>query len=149
MNQNAIKAVVSVSEMCRQLNLSRSQYYLLAKKGVFHKPLYLESNKRPYFTASMVEDNLRVRDTSIGVNGEYVLFYQSRTEAKNDTKQKPKEKQKHKDLIASLKQLGLDATVDQVEQSISANFPRGIECVDQSNILRTVFRHLKNRNVSP
>jgi hypothetical protein len=148
MNQNAIKAVVSVSEMCRQLNLSRSQYYLLAKKGVFHKPLYLESNKRPYFTASMVEDNLRVRETSIGVNGEYVLFYQSRTEPNNDTKQKPKEKQKHKDLIASLKQLGLDTTVDQAEGAISANFPRGIEGIDQSNILRTVFRHLKNRNVS-
>ena len=148
MNQNLIKAVVSVSEMCRQLNLSRSQYYLLAKKGVFHKPLYPENNKRPYFTASMVEDNLKVRETSIGVNGEYVLFYQSRTEAKNDTKQKPKEKQKQKDLIASLKQLGLDTTVDQVEGAISANFPRGIEGIDQSNILRTVFRHLKNRNVS-
>jgi hypothetical protein len=148
MNQNAIKAVVSVSEMCRQLNLSRSQYYLLAKKGVFHKPLYLENNKRPYFTASMVEDNLKVRETSIGVNGEYVLFYQSRTEAKNDTKPKPKEKQKHKGLLASLKQLGLDTTIDQVEDAVSANFPRGIEGIDQSNILRTVFRHLKNRNVS-
>ncbi len=134
--------------MCRQLNLSRSQYYLLARKGVFHKPLYLESNKRPYFTASMVEDNLRVRETSIGVNGEYILFYQSRTEAKNDIKQNPRDKQKHKDLLASLKQLGLDTTLDQIENAISANFPRGIEGVDQSSILRTVFRHIKNRNVS-
>ena len=79
--ESPIKAAVSVSQMCRLFRppMSRSQFYRHAKRKTFHAPLYLASNKRPYFTASMVEDNVRARETGIGVNGEYVLFYERRT----------------------------------------------------------------------
>src|SRR5437764_3809063 len=75
-SETPIKAVVSVAQMCRLLRMSRSQFYWHVKKGTFHAPQYLASNKRPYFTASMVEDNLRVRESGIGINNEYVIFYE-------------------------------------------------------------------------
>ena len=56
--------------------MSRSQFYWHVKRGTFHAPLYLPSNKRPYFTASMVEDILKARETGVGVNGEFVIFYE-------------------------------------------------------------------------
>ena len=83
--ENPMKAAISVSSLCRILQMSRSQYYFHAKRGTFHVPLYLASNNRPYFTASMVEDNLKARETGVGVNGEYVIFYERReVVAKND-----------------------------------------------------------------
>lgn len=72
--------IVSVSQHAKMLGMSRSQYYAHAKLGTFHKPLYLE-NGRPYFTASMAEDNLKVKASGVGVNGKYVLFYDRHKES--------------------------------------------------------------------
>jgi hypothetical protein len=135
-----IKAVVSVAQMCRLLSMSRSQFYWHVKKGTFHAPQYLASNKRPYFTASMVEDNLRVRETGIGVNNEYVIFYE-RQERKPTEK---KNKVNYLALIEGLKALGMAAvTSEQVEAAIIAAFPAGVTDQDEATILRAVFRQLK------
>lgn len=56
-----LKAAVSVSWLCRQLSMSRSQFYFHVKRGTFHAPLRLASNQRPYYTASMVEDIVKAR----------------------------------------------------------------------------------------
>lgn len=140
--ENPMKAAISVSSLCRILQMSRSQYYFHAKRGTFHAPLYLASNNRPYFTASMVEDNLKARETGVGVNGEYVIFYERReVGAKNEP---AKAVLDIESLVDGLKTLGLNAvTSDQVEAAVKASFPSGTEGQDESNILRTVFRFLK------
>jgi hypothetical protein len=74
--ENPMKAAVSVSSLCRVLKISRSQFYFHVRRGTFSAPLRLPSNNRPYYTASMVEDIIRARETGIGVNGELVLFYE-------------------------------------------------------------------------
>ena len=137
-----MKAAISVSSQCRLLQMSRSQYYFHAKRGTFHSPLYLASNNRPYFTASMVEDNLKARETGVGVNGEYVIFYERReAEAKNEPTKPVIDVES---LVDGLKTLGLNAvTTDQVEAAVKASFPSGTEGQEESNILRTVFRFLK------
>jgi predicted DNA-binding transcriptional regulator AlpA len=84
MNDNQPKAAITVSRMCSKLEMSRSQFYWHVKRGTFHAPLRL-SNGRPYFNASQVEDNLKARELGIGVNGEYVLFYE-----RSETPTKPK-----------------------------------------------------------
>lgn len=130
-----LKAAISVSSLCRLLKMSRSQFYWHVKRGTFHAPLYLASNKRPYFTASMVEDNLKARESGVGVNGEYVIFYErrpSRTQAD------------HSALLEGLRTLGLGTvTPDQLEATLQACFPKGTNGQDEANVLRTVFRHLK------
>lgn len=145
--ENPMKAAISVSSLCRLMNMSRSQYYFHAKRGTFHSPLYLASNNRPYFTASMVEDNLKARETGVGVNGEYVIFYERRDAAAKDEPTKPVIDVES--LVDGLKTLGLNAvTAAQVEAAVKASFPNGAEGQEESNILRTVFRFLKRSGVA-
>lgn len=137
-----LKAAVSVAGMCRLLKMSRSQFYFHVKRGTFHAPLYLAANKRPYFTATMAEDNLRVRETGVGANNEYVIFYERLA-----TASKCKDKRAKPDissLIQGLKKLPLeDFTLEQVEQAIVFCFPSGTGGHDEDSVLRAVFRHLK------
>ena len=145
--ENPMKAAISVSSLCRLMNMSRSQYYFHAKRGTFHSPLYLASNNRPYFTASMVEDNLKARETGVGVNGEYVIFYERREAAAKNEPTKPVIDVES--LVDGLKTLGLNAvTAAQVEAAVKASFPNGTEGQEESNILRTVFRFLKRSGVA-
>lgn len=144
--ENPMKAAVSVSSLCRLLQMSRSQFYFHTKRGTFHSPLYLSSNNRPYFTASMVEDNLKARETGVGVNGEYVIFYE-RHEASSKAGPK-KTRADHSSLVDGLRTLGIgNVTNDQIEAALEAEFPKGTAGQDESNILRTVFRHLKRSGI--
>lgn len=146
MSDNQPKAAITVSRQCSLLGMSRSQFYWHVKRGTFHAPLRL-SNGRPYFNASQVEDNLKARELGIGVNGEYVLFYERTDEAP-----KPREttapKTDHTELIDSLQALGLTSlTTKQVAEAVAACYPKGTCNVDENDILRTVFRHLKRAGV--
>jgi hypothetical protein len=137
-----LKAAVSVSSQCRLLKMSRSQFYWHIKRGTFHAPLYLASNKRPYFTASMVEDNLRARETGVGVNGEYVIFYERQPTSTKTVGKKPKAN--HSALLDGLVSLGLNGvTTEQLEAALTACFPKGTSGQDEASVLRAVFRHLK------
>lgn len=136
--ENPLKAAVSVSAVCRQLGMSRSQFYLHVSRGTFHAPLRLSSNQRPYYTASMVEDIVKARETGVGVNGEYVLFYDRQPTQKSDGPQD------QSSLIEGLKNLGLAGVAShQVEAALVHCFPKGRQGHDESDVLRTVFRHLK------
>ncbi len=137
-SESPLKAAVSVSAVCRQLGMSRSQFYLHVSRGTFHAPLRLPSNQRPYYTASMVEDILKARETGVGVNSEYVLFYDRQPTQKSGATQD------HSSLIEGLKNLGLaGVSHQQVETSLAMCFPKGSHGHDESDVLRTVFRHLK------
>lgn len=142
MNDNQPKAAITVSRMCSLLGMSRSQVYWHIKRGTFHAPLRL-SNGRPYFNASQVEDNLKARELGIGVNGEYVLFYERNDDAPKPSVT-PASKQDHSELIDSLQSLGLTGLTDkQVTEAVDHCFPKGTDSQDENDILRTVFRHLK------
>lgn len=137
--ENPMKAAVSVSSVCRLISMSRSQFYFYVKRGTFSTPLRLPSNNRPYYTASMVEDILKARETGIGVNGEFVLFYdrQPKVEIKDA-------KPDHTGLLEGLAALGLTSiNAAQVEAALAVCYPKGMNGQDEANVLRTVFRHLK------
>lgn len=142
MNDNSLKAAISVSKMCELLSMSRSQFYWHVRKGTFHAPLKLP-NGRPYYNASMVEDNLKARDMGIGVNGVFVIFYE-RTGGTAKPAVPPKPKTDYSDLVNSLQALGLSGlTTATVEKAVSECYPKGTTNQVEQNILRTVFRHLK------
>ena len=145
-SENPLKAAVSVSAMCRLLKMSRSQFYWHVKRGTFHAPLYLPSNKRPYFTSSMVEENLRARESGVTISGEYVIFYERQpTSTKIEVK---KFKTDLAALIEGLKALGFGTvTKEQVESALETCFPDGTSGHDDNVILKRVFRHLKSSGV--
>jgi hypothetical protein len=145
-DESPAKAAVSVSHLCRLLKMSRSQFYFHARRGTFHAPLRLAVNNRPYFTASMVEDNLRARQTGVGVNGEYVLFYE-----RVATGPKPEGsngKSEVASLLDGLKASGLKAvTREQVEAALAARYPNGTTGQNENTVLTVVFRHLKRSGI--
>jgi predicted DNA-binding transcriptional regulator AlpA len=140
-SENLLKAAVSVSALCRLLKMSRSQFYFHTKRGTFHKPLYLASNNRPYFTASMVEDNLQARETGVGVDGAIVIFYERQQPNGMSIEKKPKID--YAPLLDGLRTLGLVVTKEQLLTAMDHCYPKGISGHDDGDVLRTVFRHLK------
>jgi hypothetical protein len=137
-----LRAAVSVSQMAKLVDLSRASFYAYIKRGIFLAPIYSVVNHRPLFTAEMQAENLAVRESAVGVNGQYVLFYEKR-QAPAAAKALPKKSQ-HDGLMASLKSLGLDKiTAAQVDEAIASNFPNGIADVDEAVVLRTLNRHLR------
>ena len=140
-NETRIKGATSVAEMCRLLGMSRSQFYLHVRRGTFHEPGRL-SNGRPYFTASQVEDNIRARELEVGVDGQYVLFYDRRPRVES-AHTEARTKADVSSLIQGLKSLGLTVTTQQAEAAVAACYPRGTAGIEETDILRTVFRHLK------
>jgi predicted DNA-binding transcriptional regulator AlpA len=140
------KAAITVSEMCSLLGMSRTQFYEHVRRGTFHEPKRL-ANGRPFFIAAQVEDNLRAKELGIGVNGEYVLFYNRTTRIADTSNQahavRPTAKIDHSDLLSGLRQLGLNPTAQQVDDAVSVVYPKGIAGIDETDVLRAIFRHLK------
>src|SRR4051812_38909024 len=107
---------VSVTMMAKTVGLSRSQFYAYIKRGVFPWPLYSLATKRPFYTATMQEDILEARQTGIGCNGEFVLFYERRARQPVGPSQS---RASHASLLEGLKELGLNnVTHGQVEAAL-------------------------------
>jgi len=147
MNESRPRAAIKVSRICSQLELSRSKFYWHVKRGTFHAPLRL-SNGRPYFNASQVEDNLKARELGIGVNGEFVIFYE-KSETPPKPKATPASKADYTALLENLQALGLNGlTTKQVDDAVIACYPKGTTGEDENDILRTIFRHLKRTGIA-
>ena len=128
-----VRAVVSVSGMARAVGMSRSRFYDHVKRGVFPKPDYSPTTKRPYYTAEAQETIIAVRQTGIACNGEYVVFYERLTPRTPPDKAPVKNgigdtALRHiSDLVARLGEVGLSVTADQVRQAVATCFPNGTD----------------------
>jgi len=146
-----MKAIISVSAMAEAVGMSRAAFYSHVQRGVFVSPLYSITNRRPFYTLEMQREILAVRETGIGSNGEYVLFYERRKEgplaARGRHCSRP-QATTHDALLDGVKALGIQsATAAQIEEAIAAAFPQGTAGVDESTVLRAVFRHLRRTGV--
>jgi hypothetical protein len=143
-NGNCLKAVCSVSQMARAIGLSRASFYAYVKRGVFLAPIYSLMNKRPFYTADMQAENLAARQTGIGANGQYVIWYEKTQPAAGEPTRQPVRRERYASLLDRLKALGLDKlTAAQVEEAVAANFPDGVDGVEEDVVLRVVNRHFR------
>jgi hypothetical protein len=148
------KAIVTVSEMARMCGLSRARFYQLQKAGVFPAPTYHDG--RPVYTEEQQQVCLEVRRKNRGINGKPVLFYARRilgAPSPPPVKKVPtpnKSSPQNKDiaeLLDGLNALGLTtATAAQVVGVTKELFPKGTDNLDQGEVLRAVFLHLKRQN---
>lgn len=142
-----MKAAVSVSEMAKLVGMSRARFYDLVQQGVFLYPVYSLANRRPFYTAEMQQENLTARRTGIGCDGRFVVFYE-RTPAGRPSSPAPRRtpRQDRGGLVEALKGLGLsNVTASQVEEAVATTFPSGTGGVEEAVVLRTVYRHLRQR----
>ena len=156
-HNNHIPEYVSMTQMAQILNLSRSRFYQLVDDNFFLKPLHLTSNKRPVYTKEMALENISFRKNNFGANKKIVMFYSSRNPSVVTTRKKRAKKDgpkgdistnnKYSDLIDTLEGLGLNnVTVSQVESILKKSFPEGTDNIDESEILRAVFKSIKCQN---
>ncbi len=152
------KTIVSVAEMARMVGLSRARFYQLVEAGTFPPPVYDVRTRRPSYPEELQNRCLEVRRRNCGVNGRPVLFYArghrsvgaakpSRPATNPTTKAQLLKASVHNDLLEGLAALGMVAVkADQVEGALRDLYPGGVRSVDQGEVLRAVFLHLRRQN---
>lgn len=148
------KAAVSCSEMAGMCGLSRQRFAQL-QGTTFPWPLYDVATRRPFYPEDLQKICLEVRRRNMGVDGRPCMFYAPRMSAPSaPTGRKPKKVvvKKNKDiaaLLAGLNGLGLTtATAAEVESVTREVYPQGTAGIDQGEVLRAVFLHIRSKNTA-
>ncbi|MEI8197733.1 MAG: hypothetical protein WCI73_17705 [Phycisphaerae bacterium] len=150
-NEFRPRAAVSVSDMARAVNLSRSQFYTYVKRGVFPKPIYSLTTKRPQYLLEAQQEILEVRTTGIGSNGEYVMFYERHACGAVPAHQPRRERPSpvavmHSEVLDGLQGLGMTGMkVADVEKALGLLFPGGIAGKEATDLLPVVYRHFRRQ----
>lgn len=89
-----------------------------------------------------------MRRTNRGIDGQPHVFYARRLTP--EPEQTPAKKRQpiplHADLIDALKALGLSSvTTAQVGEALKEVFPKGRKGVDEAQVIRSLFLHLRGR----
>lgn len=137
------KPIVSINELCQMLQLSRSRYYQLVNSGFLPRALIDERSKRPYYNEDLQQKCLEARETGIGVDGSFLLFYSPRKSERLSQRRKKKIDPQVRELTNTLESMGLATSPQEVQQALSEVFPEGSE--DQGLIIRELYRHLKQK----
>ena len=139
------KPIVSITELVQMLQLSRARFYQLVKSGFFPKPLIDSRSKRPYYDIALQEIVFDSRQSGIGVDGSFMLFYSCRKSETVSHLKKKKVDPVVKELVETLESMGLDTTVEQVQQGLIELYPDGTDAVEQGVVIRDLFRHLRSK----
>jgi len=147
--QKETKAAVTAAEMARMCGLSRSRFYQLIGTA-FPQPERQPQTHRPIYTEELQQVCLDVRRRNCGIDGKVVLFYARRlgSAAARPKTPMPKVEVKSKDvaaLVDGLNALGL-TTATAAQRVTEELYPKGTAGIDQGEVLRVVFLHLKRQN---
>ncbi|MBI9060242.1 MAG: hypothetical protein JEZ01_20915 [Labilibaculum sp.] len=142
-----LKPIVSVTEMAKMLDLSRARFYQLLNDKIFPQPIYDLRTHRPMYDAKLQERCLEIRNSGIGDNGHYILFYSPRKkDAQTRTSKKTtKSDLLHKEFAETLASMGLNCSVKNISLAIAELYPDGIEELDHGVVIRDLFRFLESK----
>ena len=139
------KQVVSITEISKMLQLSRARFYQLLEQGFFPKPKYDDRSKRPYYDLELQQKCLECRQSGIGADGSFMLFYSPRKKENLTNIRKKKVDPVVKEIVETLQEMGLETTAKQVEQGLSEIYSDGVDDVEQGVMIRELFRYLKEQ----
>ena len=150
LSDNSLKAVVSVTELCRNLQISRAQFYLLQRKNVFPKGLVDERTGRPYFDIKLQEICKQIRQTGIGYDGQPYLFYSPRQIPDSKPRKRAirdnNSNKEFDELTNTLNQMGLVVTNDRVADAVKELYPDGLaDNTDHGLLIRDLFRFFREK----
>lgn len=141
------KQIFSVREVCDELQISRARYYQLMEQDVFPPPVYDIQTRQPLYTAPLKEKCEEIRQTGIGWNGRYVLFYSPRKKSNysnNGRKTTSNNNSEYDELLSLLSQMGIEISHKEVNEAVQELFPSGIEDTEIGLVAREVFRYVKS-----
>ena len=140
------KQFISVTEMARNLNLSRARFYQLLDEGFFPKPLIDDRTKRPYYDLALQQKCLECRQSGVGIDGSILMFYSSRKkETISHYKKKKQVDPITKELGEILNSMGLQTAFNQVQKALDELYPEGTEGMDQGVVTRELYRYFKEK----
>ncbi len=127
---------ITLGELCEVIGIGKGRFYKLQRDGYFPEPVR-GTNGRPFFSQELIEECQTIVRTRVGKNG-LPLSFNRKTAA---APKKQPATNKHEDLLASLRSLGLQATpsqVDAVLETLPQDLPEG-------EVIKAVFRELKKQ----
>jgi hypothetical protein len=143
-----LKPICSVADMALMLGLSRARFYQLLEQGIFPQPVYCTRTKRPLYTLELQKDCLAVKETNVGYNGQYILFYSPRKEKAEAVVEKSVRHTRvkntlHDEFAQTLVRMGVTTDAAKVGSAIEELYPDGIEDKEHGVIIRELFRYFK------
>lgn len=149
MSKSSLKPICSVTEMIRMLEFSRGRFYQLLGQQIFPPPTYDLRTKRPFYTLELQQICLDIRESNIGFNGQYVLFYSPRKEKNKNSSDRSGLKSKSQnslsdELAQTLCRMGLSVDAQKVSSAMANLFPDGADDKDHGVLIRDLFRFFKN-----
>ena len=137
------KQIVSMTEISKMLQLSRARFYQLLEIGFFPKPKYDDRSKRPYYDLALQQKCLECRQSGIGVDGSFMLFYLPRQKETVSHIRKKKEDPVIKEFAEILDSMGLETAFNEVQKALNVLYPNGTGELEQGVVVRELFRYLK------
>jgi hypothetical protein len=148
------KAAYSVTEVARLCNISRTRFYDLIRDGVMPMPVYCIYTKRPIYTADLAALCVRVKETNVGIDGRYVIFYTRRAEqpveaqpSRTRTPARTAADPLTQELSETLRRMGIRSSDAEISAAITTQCLNGPAEATFEADLRAVFDRLRCRNV--
>lgn len=138
-NTNAVRrsrrAAYSVVQTAKLCSLSRARFYDLINCGAMPPPVYDLRTRRPLYTAELAAACVEVRETNVGIDGRYVMFYERRTPTPvvppPPTTQQARRRQPAPDplmqeMVEALRVMGVTAQQEQIGEAVGRRCPDGL-----------------------
>lgn len=147
------KAAYSVAETAILCGMSRSRFYDLVETGVMPPPLYSLRTRRPHYPADLAALCVRVKETNVGFNGEFVMFYDRRPKpttvraavpSHNGRKVMPADPLTQ-EMLETLRAMGVRVVEVEMLDAIRRRCPEGVTEGSFETDLRAVFDALRCR----
>lgn len=133
-------AICTVTDMAKQLGLSRARFYQLVNAGVFPAPVYSLWTKRPFYSPALRRQCVKIRQTGIDLKGRPVLF-----NAPREDKQYPMPPDRRCERVRAILQgMGLPVSIARVRNAIAELYADGLTTDhDERVVARNVLFYLK------
>jgi len=140
-----VKHAVSVSEMAKNIGLSRQRLNQLIRQGKMPKPDKDVNSNRPFFTHEKQKVCLEIRKTGCGLDGAPILFYAPRRAKKSTLEAPKKDRPKVHPFATHLTSLGLSPTSQELDQTLDQLYPEGYEDQPVGEVVLRLFTELNKR----
>jgi predicted DNA-binding transcriptional regulator AlpA len=141
MSKTPERCFITLDELCALIGISKATYYKHQRHGVFPEPLKT-SGGRLVFDQKLVEQCQQIVRTRTGLNGEPVIFSSRKKKGSEATPKRPHNPGgKHDDMISALASLGVAATSEQIERTIT-ELPTGL---NEPELIRQLFLALRKQ----
>lgn len=143
-----------MAETAALCGISRSRFYDLVASGVMPPPVYSVRTRRPHYPADLAALCVRIRETNVGFDGHFVMFYDRKpkqttpvpaTEPPRNGRKTAAPDPLTQEMVETLRAMGVRAGEVEMIDAIRNRCPAGVAEATFETDLRAVFDALRSR----